>query len=213
MSHGDAASLGSSWADAAAWGVTYAGPQASWRTSSFSVGLRFIASLEEDVQALRIAPDVDLRPDAVVVQLRDQQDPEALRFALHTQQRAEDLGLEADTNRIQTISLSVAHAHGVDVQSFWAAALGYETVGDRAVNDPLRRGPFVAFQHLDRVGRGRLHVDVSVPADRAEARVEAALAAGGRLAIDREAPDWWGLASPDNHSVDIVAWPDRASPD
>ena len=39
-------------------------------------------------------------------------------------------------------------------------------------------------------------------------RVAAALAAGGRLADVSHVPNWWTLASPDNHGVDIAAWPD-----
>ncbi len=40
------------------------------------------------------------------------------------------------------------------------------------------------------------------------ARVAAAIAAGGRVVDDSHAPGWWTLASPDNHGVDIAAWPD-----
>ncbi len=32
--------------------------------------------------------------------------------------------------------------------------------------------------------------------------------AGGRLADDSHAPQWWTFASPDNHGVDIAAWGD-----
>ena len=60
-------------------------------------------------------------------------------------------------------------------------------------------------------GRGRTHVDVSVPQEVAEARVAAALAAGGRLVDSSLVPEWWSLASPDNHGVDIAALPDRGS--
>jgi 4a-hydroxytetrahydrobiopterin dehydratase len=49
---------------------------------------------------------------------------------------------------------------------------------------------------------------VSVPKEVAEARVAAAIAAGGRIADDRNVPYWWTLASPENHKVDIAAWPD-----
>jgi 4a-hydroxytetrahydrobiopterin dehydratase len=38
--------------------------------------------------------------------------------------------------------------------------------------------------------------------------VDAALAAGGRLADDSHAPAGWSLASPDNHGVDIASWTD-----
>lgn len=46
-----------------------------------------------------------------------------------------------------------------------------------------------------------------MPADQAEARVNAALAAGGRL-VRSDAPESWTIASPDNHGIDIAAWPD-----
>ncbi|MFN8518354.1 MAG: VOC family protein [Chloroflexota bacterium] len=73
-----------------------------------------------------------------------------------------------------------------------------------------RRNPYVSFQplHPPKPRRGRTHIDVSVPADQAEARVAAALAAGGRLVDESHAPNWWTLASPENHGVDIAAWPD-----
>jgi hypothetical protein len=47
--------------------------------------------------------------------------------------------------------------------------------------DPLGQGPAVWFQRMDapRPQRNRIHVDVSVPHDEAEPRIQAALAAGG----------------------------------
>jgi 4a-hydroxytetrahydrobiopterin dehydratase len=52
-----------------------------------------------------------------------------------------------------------------------------------------------------------------VPADLAEARVAAALAAGGRLVDESRAPLWWTIASPDNHGIDIAAWTDTDAGD
>ena len=59
-----------------------------------------------------------------------------------------------------------------------------ENNGDEDATDPLRRGPHLWFHPLDpaKPGRGRTHIDVSVPRDVAEARVAAAVAAGGRIA-------------------------------
>ena len=87
---------------------------------------------------------------------------------------------------------------------------GPRTYPGEDVVDPHRRLPHVAFQglHGGASGRGRTHIDVSVPADQAEARVAAVLAAGGRLADASNAPLWWTVASPENHGVDIAAWPD-----
>jgi hypothetical protein len=109
------------------------------------------------------------------------------------------------------VGIAVAQDAGSDVGPFWAAALGYRSLGPKEdVVDRHRRNPYVSFQSLrpPRPGRGRTHIDVSVPADQAEARVAAALEAGGRVADGSHVPHWWTLASPENHKIDIAAWPD-----
>jgi 4a-hydroxytetrahydrobiopterin dehydratase len=55
-----------------------------------------------------------------------------------------------------------------------------------------------------RTARNRIHLDVSVPYDQAEARVAAALAAGGRLVSDAHAPMWWTLADAEGNEVDVA---------
>jgi 4a-hydroxytetrahydrobiopterin dehydratase len=57
--------------------------------------------------------------------------------------------------------------------------------------------------------RNRVHVDVWVPHDQAEARVAAALAAGGRLVSDEHAPGWWTLADAEGNEVDMATWVDH----
>ena len=59
---------------------------------------------------------------------------------------------------------------------------------------------------MDKPRRGRTHFDVFVPASEGQARVDAALAAGGRLVDDSNAPAYWSVASPDNHGVAIASW-------
>ena len=108
------------------------------------------------------------------------------------------------------VDIAVAQHSGRETRPFWTAALGYAVSGDVDSVDPLRRGPQLSFQQIrgDRTGRGRTHIDVSVPADLARARIDAAIAAGGIVVDDSYAPAWWTLASPDNHGVDIAAWTD-----
>jgi hypothetical protein len=89
------------------------------------------------------------------------------------------------------MGIAAAQDAGRDTGPFWAAALGYRSLGPKEdVVDRHRRNPYVSFQPLRpaKPGRGRTHIDVSVPADQAEARVAAALEAGGRLADDTHAP-------------------------
>jgi 4a-hydroxytetrahydrobiopterin dehydratase len=92
------------------------------------------------------------------------------------------------------------------VRPFWAAGLGYqERLGGRGVelHDPRGRGPVLWFQRMDppRPGRGRFHLDVTVPDDAAGSRVQAVLAAGGRLVTDEFAPSWWVLADAEGNEL------------
>ena len=57
--------------------------------------------------------------------------------------------------------------------------------------------------------RNRIHVDVWVPHDQAEARIAAAIEAGGRLVNDENAPAWWTLADAEGNEVDVATWQGR----
>jgi 4a-hydroxytetrahydrobiopterin dehydratase len=57
-----------------------------------------------------------------------------------------------------------------------------------------------------------MHVDVSVAREVAEQRLAAALAAGGRIVDESEAPSAWILADRSGNKVCIAAWPDGATP-
>lgn len=196
------------------WRVTGTGPQAVFRTGSLAAGADLIASIVAVAERSGTLPDVDLRPEAVVVRVPlDSAEgiPAAAReFAAAVSEAAAERGLAPDPSRAQSIGIYVAQHSQADVRPFFTAALGYEPFGDTDAVDPLRCGPQLAFNPLtgDAPARGRTHFDVFVPADQARDRVAAALAAGGRLVDDSHAPAWWSLASPDNHGVDIASWTD-----
>jgi pterin-4a-carbinolamine dehydratase len=196
------------------WRVLYWGAYAYFRTDSFAEGARLVAAIATVADASGRSPDVDLRPEGVTVRTFSREygalSQLDVEFARRVSTVARDLGLESDPSQVQAVGIAVAQDTGADVRPFWAAALGYTHLGDEDAIDPHRRNPHLMFHELEppKPGRGRVHIDVSVPADQAEARVAAALAAGGRIADDSHAPQWWTLASPDNHGVDIAAWPD-----
>lgn len=102
------------------------------------------------------------------------------------------------------------------VRPFWLAVLDYqphpaESEGDTAIVDPRRSGPSLWFQDMDpaRTERGRFHLDVTVPAELAEARIAAAIDAGGTLVTDQFAPAWWVLADPEGNEACVCTWQDR----
>ena len=197
------------------WRVLFSGAHAFYRIGSFATGAAFVAAVAEVADAVGHFPDVDLRPEGVTVRTCSGEygalSERDVELARRISAAARPLPLEPAPSQVQVVAIAVAQDAGSDVGPFWAAALGYRSLGAREdVVDRHRRNPHVSFQplHPPKPGRGRIHVDVSVPADQAEARVAAALEAGGRLADDSHVPNWWTLASPENHGVDIAAWPD-----
>jgi 4a-hydroxytetrahydrobiopterin dehydratase len=97
---------------------------------------------------------------------------------------------------------------------FWRAVLGYAPMSDDNAVDGLGHGSTVWMQDLD-VGkplRHAMHVDVSVAREHAEARLEAALAAGGRIvdASGAQSHGSWILADRAGNRVCIASWPDGA---
>jgi 4a-hydroxytetrahydrobiopterin dehydratase len=91
---------------------------------------------------------------------------------------------------------------------------GYAPLADDNAIDPLGHGSTVWMQDLspDRPLRHAMHVDVSVAREHAEARVAAALAAGGRVVDDTDAPAGWILADQAGNRVCVAAWPDGSAP-
>jgi 4a-hydroxytetrahydrobiopterin dehydratase len=88
--------------------------------------------------------------------------------------------------------------------------LGYERrpdSPDEDLVDPRNRGPAFWFEEMAEPrgdGGGAIHVAVWVPPEQGEARVAAALAAGGRVVRDDLAPSWWTLADTAGNEADIA---------
>ncbi|MEJ7763842.1 MAG: VOC family protein, partial [Thermomicrobiales bacterium] len=100
---------------------------------------------------------------------------------------------------------------GSEVMPFLRALLGCLEKGSEDLVDPHGRWPSFWFQQMDapRPRRNRVHIDVSVPHDRAETRIAAAIAAGGHLVTDRYAPEWWVLADAEGNEARVATWMGR----
>jgi 4a-hydroxytetrahydrobiopterin dehydratase len=131
-------------------------------------------------------------------------------LARRISQLASAAGAVAQPGTIQAVEVAIDTLDADRIRPFWAAVLGYRDV-DGVLVDPLRLGPPMWFQTMDepRTGRDRFHIDVSVPHDEAAARIEAALAAGGRMVTDRFARSWWVLADADGNEACVCTWQDR----
>lgn len=123
-------------------------------------------------------------------------------------------GADPDRSAVQEVQVAVAaKPDAVDV-GFWRAVLGYRAAAPDNAVDPLGHGSTVWMQELaaDRELRHAMHIDVSVSREEAEARVAAAIAAGGRIVQDAQAPATWILADRAGNRVCIASWPDGAVP-
>lgn len=184
------------------WRVLYHLVSACFRTETLSQGIALAGAIG------RLAGDaernlrVDLRSDGVTVSIRGRD----VALARQISDAARDLGLVADPAAVQVINVTIDALVSADVLPFWRALLGYGQIGDDYLFDPRGRGPGIEFQPMDspRPQRNRIHVDVAVPHDQAEARVAAALAAGGRLVTDAYAPQWWVLADAEGNEACIA---------
>ncbi|WP_319463680.1 VOC family protein [Micromonospora sp. RTP1Z1] len=200
------------------WRVLGEGACTYFRTGSFAAGARLVQAIGELAGLDDHHPDVDVRHAGVTVRLitiipgfygltaRD------VELARRISAVARELGLSADPSGLQNVQVSIDALVGPEVLPFWRALLGYvdRGDGDQDLIDPRGRGPLLWFQQMDapRPQRNRMHLDVWVPHDQAEARVAAAVAAGGRLLTDEHAPAFWVLADAEGNEacVGTAGW-------
>jgi 4a-hydroxytetrahydrobiopterin dehydratase len=192
--------------------MTYDGPTAFFRTRSMADGAALVTTIGALDGMAGIAAAVDLRAEGVTVRLSwySGMTDQHVLLAQRISAAAHQAGAEPDVSRLQVVQVTVDALSMPKVVAFWRAVLDYRVLGDDDLIDPRGRGPMVWFQDMDapRRQRNRVHVDISLPVAEAEARVKAALAAGGTLVSDAHAPMWWTLADPEGNEVDIAAHPD-----
>ena len=123
---------------------------------------------------------------------------------------ARELGLSTDPSVMQSLLVIPGAPDIADVTPFWRAVLGYEPRADSPTEDlvdPRNRGSAFWFERTKTPrpdGGGAIHVAIWVPYEQAEARVAAAIAAGGRMVRDEFAPSWWTLADAAGNEADIA---------
>ena len=174
-------------------------------------GVRVLVDVRRNRVVLQIVPEDRLKFGEVEIETAA-----AISEAAHETGSVTDPDVsDEDVRSVQGVEVAVDALDIPAVRPFWQAVLGYVGETDDgptdALVDPLGQGPAVWFQQMDapRPQRNRLHIDVSVPHDEAHGRLEAALAAGGRLLTDVSAPAYWVLADPEGNEVCISTWQGR----
>ena len=137
-------------------------------------------------------------------------------LAGNLQTAARELGATADPGLPRFAQLFLDAADVAAVRAFWVAALGYthdRRAGVIDIHDPRRLNPVLVFQELDaseverRRQRNRIHFELVVPSDHAQARLATVIAAGGKLLDESE--HRWRIADPEGNEMVIVS-DDRA---
>jgi 4a-hydroxytetrahydrobiopterin dehydratase len=197
------------------WAVLHGGPTVVFRVGSHLEAARLAAAVAE-VPGLEPRSLLTVASDRLTVKLtREMWGTEAkhVDVARAISAVAREHGATADRGAVQEVQLAIAAKPEAIDLGFWRAVLGYAPMHDDNGIDPLGQGSTVWMQDLDPAKplRHAMHVDVSVARDDAEARMQAAVAAGGRVVDDSSAPGAWILADRSGNKVCIAAWPDGAA--
>lgn len=188
------------------------------RTGDFATGLALLDEIGAEAEEANHHPDLDLRYGHLDVRLTSHDSggvtERDVRLARRITELAERHDARADRGAVSRLDLALDTPDRSRVLPFWSAALGMAGGGhvpEDEIRDPAGTHPNLWFQDSgDQEPRQRWHLDVWVDPDQVQGRIDAALAAGGELVSDAEAPSFWVLADPDGNRVCLCTWQDRA---
>ncbi|WP_434994907.1 4a-hydroxytetrahydrobiopterin dehydratase [Arthrobacter sp. Ld5] len=180
---------------------------ARFLTGDFATGLALVTAIGDLAEEAGHHPDVVLTYPHVDVTLLSHDasgvTERDVDLARRISAAAAEHGVAADPAAPAVVELALDTADVAALGPFWAALLTGDAgaVDGDDVEDPGGRVPLLWFQHTDahETPRQRFHLDVWVPHDAAEARIAAAVAAGGRVVDDARAPSFTVLADPEGN--------------
>lgn len=191
------------------WRLLARALHARFRTGDFATGLRLLNDIGAAAEDANHHPDLDLRythldvalmsHDAIGITQRD------VDMARRISELAAAVGVRPQPDKVARLELALDTADKPAQVRFWSAVLGVEAASEDDIIDFSEQIPTLWFQDTEphEQPRQRFHVDFWVPADVAQGRIQAALAAGGTLVSDAEAPSFWVLADPEGNKVCI----------
>lgn len=181
------------------------------RTSSWALGMRLLTAISEMAEEADHHPDVDLKYGHLDIHLASHDVGGVTGRDIRLARRISALigaefageGVTAVPDELSVVEVALDTPDAPAVRGFWDAVLGGRGSDEPdAVNDDTGRTPSLWFQSSGRdEPRQRFHLDVTVPVSRARERIAAAVAAGGRIVNEADAPRFVVLADPDgNHA-------------
>jgi 4a-hydroxytetrahydrobiopterin dehydratase len=206
------------------WRVVSDGAVAFYPTSSLAASAQFVGAVAAidgladhnfgiDVRANGVTVRiVTLRDDYMGMTTRDA----ALASAISAV--AARFGLKADPSKIQSVLIVPGAPSRPEIMPFWQAVMGYVPRPDSPAEDlidPHDRNVAIWVEEMEEARPGdfgAIHLAVWLPVEEAQARVDAALAAGGHMVRDDYAPAWWTLADKYGNEVDVATISYRDEP-
>ncbi|MFE6966209.1 4a-hydroxytetrahydrobiopterin dehydratase [Agromyces sp. NPDC057679] len=219
------------------WRKLAQGLHARFVVDDFSAGARFVVAVGEAGDALGHHPRVSIGEGHVDLELvsddavyRDDEGTEHVvewvtlqdvELARRITEIAADHGVAADPASVSEIELGLDTSRSATIAPVWAALLtgSAESQGRGSPSDEIRdatgRVPNLWFGDGDgdgdehRTPRQRFHLEVYVAPEVSEQRIAAAVAAGGTVVDDRDAPSLTVIADQDGNTgvvcVDVSA--------
>ncbi|GLY00250.1 MULTISPECIES: VOC family protein [Actinoplanes] len=187
-------------------------------TGDFATGLALVAAIGAAAEEADHHPDLDLRYTYVDVRLWshdvDVVTGRDIRLATRISELAAEAGVALDPAGPSRVEMALDSPAPKAVAPFWAAVLGAEQRSAEGFGDEVRKAdgtvPTVWFQESgDTEPRQHWHPDLWLDPSQVQPRIDAALAAGGTLVTDENAPSFWVLADPEGNKVCLCTWQDR----
>jgi 4a-hydroxytetrahydrobiopterin dehydratase len=190
------------------------------RTGDFATGLALVNAIGAAAEAADHHPDLDLRYQHVDVLLISHDvgavSERDLRMARTIADLASEAGVALQRDGLAQLEFALDSPEIATVLPFWSAVFGGVPKGqqgykDDEVKDPTGVLPTLWFQRSgSEEPRQRWHPDLWVDPSEVRSRIDAAIAAGGTLVSDAEAPSFWVLADPEGNKVCLCTWQDRS---
>lgn len=191
------------------------------KTKDFVSALRIVDAIGEAAEELNHHPDLDLRWGRVDVRLNSHDTggvtERDLRLAHKISDIAAAAGVTPESESVARVELGLDSPAAGAIAPFWAAVLRGKHVGGEGTDDgagdvvdPYGALPLIWFQPSGSdEPRQRWHPDIWIDPAAVQPRIDAAIAAGGTLVSDAEAPAFWVLADPQGNKVCLCTWQDR----
>ncbi|NMO51213.1 4a-hydroxytetrahydrobiopterin dehydratase [Actinoplanes sp. TBRC 11911] len=182
-------------------------------TPDFATGLALVNAIGAAAEEMDHHPDVDLRYTTVAIRLTSHDTggvtARDVRLARWIDALAAAAGLSTAREETAQLEIGLDTPHQPGIDGFWAAVLGTSLAGDE-VRDPRGVLPTVWFQHSgDEEPRQRWHFDLWLDPAQVQPRIDAAVAAGGTVVSDANAPAFWVLADAEGNRMCICTWQER----